>query len=118
LGCSSGDGLAADSMDTLNVLLLNAFAWDKTHRGSLYCLADRFGVSRIIFVRLDKRFNKLRCNNMDGVAESLKNPPPVVGSTTGLYTNYTARELSDELNEFMPTQLLFDHYLAVGIYAV
>ena len=88
-------------MGALNVLLLDTFARNKAHRGPLYRLADRFGVSRIIFVRLEKRFNELRGNNTDDMAESLKNTPPVASTTTGFYTDQTARELSDELNELM-----------------
>ncbi len=72
-------------MYRLNVLLFNLFDWHKVHRRSAGCFDDRLRIIGVILVGLHEGFDKLRTDQPNRVATSLKSSRPVISATSGFH---------------------------------
>jgi hypothetical protein len=69
----------------LEVLLLHLLEGDKTHGGPRHGFTDRFGIRRIMLVRLHIRFDKLGGDQFDRVTVRTKTACPLMGTAAGFH---------------------------------
>ena len=99
-------------------LLLGRFRPHQSHPRPANRLADRLGVSRIVFVALDVSFHILRRHQPNLVTELRQLTCPVVRAGTGLHANKARRQRREKLHHLAAAQLLPDDDLLGRIDAV
>jgi hypothetical protein len=85
LGGALFDGLTAQAVNPLDILLLDALDRHEAHGGPLRRLGNRLGIRRVILVGLDEGLDELRGDQFHLMAIRLEAAGPVVGATTGLH---------------------------------
>jgi hypothetical protein len=87
----------AYAMQRQHRLLLDALDRHNAHVRSRDCLADCFGIRRVILVRLDVRLDKLRRNQSDRMTHSLQLARPKVRAAARLHPDHAGGEVGEEL---------------------
>ena len=116
LGGALRDGLTAQAMDGLEILLLDALDGDETHGGPLRRLGDRFGIGGVVLVGLDEGFDELGGDQLHFVAIRLEAAGPVVGTATGLHGDPARGPIGQLLRQLGPTDLLAEDASPLGVH--
>jgi hypothetical protein len=90
-------------------LLFGALHHGETHRRTDQRFTDRFGISRIILVRLDVRLDVLRRDQPDLVPERLQLARPIALSRTGLQPDQTRWQFGEETQHLASPQPFAQH---------
>jgi hypothetical protein len=101
----------ARSMKHQPALLLGRFDLHETHGRPPHCLADRFGVGRIVLVALDVRLHILRWHQPHPVAKLREFTCPVMGRGAGLHADQARRQRFEELQNLAASEPFPDHDL-------
>lgn len=87
-------------------LLLAFFDRDKAHVWSAHGFTIGFGISRIIFVGLDVRFDELGRHQLNRMPQRFQFPCPEIGAVAGLHANQAALEVGEEWQHLVSLDLL------------
>jgi hypothetical protein len=107
--------LVAYSMAGLEVDLIDSVDRHEAHGGARQRLGDGFGIDGVVLVRLDVRFDELRWNDSDVLAEGGELARYPVSARAGFHTDTRCRSGGKELNESFAGELCSLDGLASGI---
>jgi hypothetical protein len=99
-------------MERLDILLVDVLGRHKAHGRTRHRFRDGLGIAAVVFIRLDVRFDKLRCHELHLVAILAEASCPVMCAATGFYADEYRRQLRDKRHQVMPGQALTPHDLA------
>jgi hypothetical protein len=88
-------------------------------QSTFICLyAATVGITAIIFIPCDLGLDKLGADELDGVAQLLKRPGPILSARTRRHPNQARRQLRDRLPHLAAGHTLLDSNFAVHGYAM
>ena len=112
------DEQASRPVQHQHALLLRALDRNEAHRRPGHCLADRFGVGRIILLPLDVRFHIVRWHEAHVVAKASDLTRPMMRAAAGFHADHAGWKTGKELQQLVATHLLADDDIAVAVDAV
>jgi hypothetical protein len=86
----------AHPMERLDIVLLDVLRRHKTHRGPRHRFAHAFGIAHVVFVRLNRGFDKLGGHEFDFMMMCTESSSPVMRPATGLHTDEHGGQCGDE----------------------
>src|SRR5713101_8149149 len=99
-------------------LLLSRLHRHEAHRRPAHRLAKRFGVRRIVLPAFDVRLGQLRCDQLHRMPERLQQPRPMMACTAGFDRDHSRRNLLEECEHLLASQLLAQNRLLGGVHPV
>lgn len=99
--------------DTQNRLLLDILDQHETHVLATYRLADHFGISHVIFVRLHIRSHELWCHQLHGMPQLLQLPGPVVVAHARRHPDQAWLQLGEEFHHLNALELFPEHRITM-----
>jgi len=99
-------------------LLLGCFDRHEAHARPLHCLADRFGIGRVILLAFDVRLHVGRRNETHGMSKGLQLARPVMRGGARLDANEAGRKLLEERQHIATLQLSADDGIALRVDAM
>jgi len=112
------DEALAGTMHRQDRLLLAVLDGHEAHSGPAHRFADRFGICRVILVRLDVRFHELRGHQLYGMPERFQLPRPMRRAAARLHADQAGRPVSEERRHLLALERLPEHGLASFIHAM
>ncbi len=105
-------------MDRQHCLLGRRLQRDKTHDRSAHRFADRFGVSRVVLVRLDIGLDELRGHQLHVVAQTKQPPSLVVRRGACFHAHSTRLQIGEEGQHLTAPELLLQGHITSLVYTV
>jgi hypothetical protein len=102
----------AHPMERLEVLLVDVLRRHKTHRGPRHRFTNAFGITPVVFVRLDRGFDKLGRHEFDVMGMCTEAARPVMRAATGLHTDEHWGQCGDEGHQGIAGETLAQDDLA------
>src|SRR5262245_10695225 len=104
------------AMERLDILLVDVLDLHQAHGRTRHRFRDRLGITAVVFIRLDVRFDKLGRHELDLVPMFAKASRPIMRATTGFDADEHRRQLRDTGHQVMPGQALAIHDVAPVIH--
>ena len=109
---------SSDSVQCLDILLLDGFDRNETHAGTPHGFADRFSIVGVVLVSFDVGLHELWGDELDRVPQFTEPARPVVRTGTGFQPDQTGGQTLEELHHLTAPQLAAQERFAVTIDAV